>query len=272
MQNYDSRGTNALLPYHAFDMGRGKADVVYDSRFHNITAGAAIGQEEALLLGTRYECPDGRMWVYVQMTGAAAPLGAVLQAAAIVGEDTVSSAADLLSITGGGVDTAWTAGAFAGDYVYVDDGTGEGQCRRILNNSATALFLDRPLTTALAIADSDITIFRPFHMRLALAAITTPVSGIASVLNPNAGTGPGTNAIDQNSYGWIQVRGFCEHILLDNTATIAGGGLVVDDGVAGTARDVGAGAAWPDQYVFGNAMIANVSTTAPGYLTGCLLG
>lgn len=268
--NRDSRGQVALLPYYAHAVGKG--EVVYENRHHNIAAGAALPSEEALMLGTRFECEDGRMFVYVQQLTAAALRGSVLEAAADVGEDTVSSSTDLLIIETGGVDTTWVAGAFAGDYVYVDAGTGVGQTRRILQNTATALHLDRPLGTALAVADSDITIIRPFHTILATAAVTTPVSGVASVLNPDAGAGPGTSAIDISSYGWIQVRGFCEHILIHDTASVAGQYLVVDDGTAGYARGIAATVDVEDQRFFGIARAAATSNLAPGSLINCILG
>lgn len=268
--NRSSRGQVALLPYHAHACGKG--EIIYENRHHNIAAGAAIAAEEVLLLGTRFECEDGRMFVYVQQLTAAAPLGSVLESTAPVGEDTVSSSSDLMVIETGGVDTTWVAGAFAGDWVYVDAGTGEGQCRRILNNTTTDLYVDRALTTALAVADSDITIYRPFHTILATAAITTEVAAVASVINPDAGAGPGTSAIDLNSYGWVQVRGFCEHVLVDDTATIVGGYMCVDDAVAGTATDVGTALTLITQYHFAVARAVNVSTTIPADLIACTLG
>ena len=264
MANYNSRGQEALLPYQAFNINNLGGETIHDDRHHNLAGTTAATDDPSrnypLLLGARRETPDGRMWVYVQMTGAAAVLGSVLASNAVVGEDTVSSSSDLLIIETGGVDTTWVAGAFAGDYVYVDAGTGEGQCRRILQNTATALHLDRPLATALAVADSDITIMRPFHVRKVPAGITEVVAGVALA------------AITENYYGWMQVRGFCEHVLADDTATVAGGDLVADDGVAGTCTDVGTGAAHPDQYVFGTAYAANVSDTIPADLTHCALG
>ena len=261
-QNYNSRGQVALLPYHAYSIGNAGGESIFDSRHHNVAAGAAIAAEEHLYLGARYETPDGRVFRYVQMTGGAAALGTVLERAANVAVDTVSSGSDLLTITE--ASAGWTAGAYAGDYAYIDESAAaaeEGQCRRILQNTTDTLYLDRPLTTALDVTDCDLTIIRPFRMIAATAAITTPVSGVSAL-----------GVITENYYGWIQVRGFCEHILIDDEASIAGGDLVVDDAVAGSARDVGTGAAWPDQYVFGTAHMTNVSNTIPGDLTNCLLG
>ncbi len=271
--NRNSRGQVALLPYQTFAAGNYGGESIHEHRHHNIAAGAAIAAEEPLLLGSTYTTSDGRVFRYVQQLVAAALLGSVLERAANTAVDTVSSGDDLLTITQ--PSAGWTVGEFAGDYAYIDEGavaTEEGQCRRILGNTADTLHIDRPLLIALDITDSDLTIIRPFRTILATVGITTPVSGVASVLNPAAGAGPGTSAIDINSYGWIQVRGFCEHILIHDTASVAGGDLVVDDGTAGYATDVGTGAAWPDQYVFGTAHMANVSNTIPGDLTNCLLG
>jgi hypothetical protein len=270
MANYNSRGQDALLPYFASDNQKGKGEIIFDNRHHNIAAGAAIAAQEALYLGTTFECEDGRKFRYVQMTGGAAALGLCVMRNADVAEDTVSSSSDLLKIETGGVDTTWVAGAFAGDWVQVDDGTGKGQCRRILMNDTTTLHLDRPLTTALAIGTSDITIIRPYHVRITATAPLDIVQGIASVLNPNAGTGPGTNAIDEDSFGWIQVSGFCEHIIM-HTAAAAGVPISASTNTAGRADII---AATEDQGVFTAfgfilGQVAAAGETAPGLLTGC---
>lgn len=220
-----------------------------------------------LPLGTTVQLTDGRVFKYVRMNVGTAALGSVLERAAEVGEDTVSSSSDLLSIETGGVDTTWVAGDFVGDWVYVDAGTGEGQCRRIISNTTTTLRLDRPLTTALAVADSDITIIRPYRMILATAAVTTPVAGISvgTITAVNATPDP-----DVYYHGWMQTAGFCEHILLDDTASVEGQYLVVDDATAGKARGIGATVDVEDQRFFGIAAAANVSDTIPGWLTACL--
>lgn len=251
---YNSRSVNAALPIGSYaGAAMHMAENIVDgaNRYHDKTT-----TDELLNVGTLVMTRDGRCFRYVQMTGAAALLGSVLQAAADVGEDTVSSSSDLMQIETGGVDTTWTAGDFVGDFVYVDDGTGEGQCRRIVANGTTWLRLDRALTTALAVADSDITIIRPYKVRKALAAITTPVAGVAVA------------AITQNYYGWMQVYGFCEHVLIDDATSTAGTYLVVDDATVGTAKAVTAthvGA----QRIFGIAHATNVSKTVPATLFGC---
>ena len=266
MANYNSRGQEALLPYFAYDNQKGKGEIIYDNRHHNLAGTTAATDDPSrnypLMLGTRFETEDGRVFRYVQMTGGAAALGTVLERAGAVAVDTVSSGSDLLTITK--ASAGWTAGAYAGDYAYIDESAApaeEGQCRRILQNTTDTLYLDRPLTTALDVTDCDLTIIRPYRMIAATAAVTTPVSGVSAV-----------GAITENYYGWIQVRGFCEHILLDDTASVAGQYLVVDDATAGTARGIGATVDVEDQRFFGLAGMANVSNTIPGDLIACILG
>lgn len=248
---YNSRKTDARLPVHGYaglpvHFGGDIIDVG-QNEWQNIVGTEANRPQ----IGTKVCYNDGREFVYVQMTGGAAALGTVLEQAAVVAEDTVSSSSDLLRIEN---MTGLTAGAHVGDFAYIDEGTGEGQCRRIVANGTTWLELDRPLVTALAIADSDVTIIRPFRVIAATAAVTTPVAGVS------------VGVITQNYYGWMQTKGICEHVLVDDTATVAGQYMVVDDAAAGKGRGIGATVDVEDQRFFAIALAANVSTTVPATL------
>ena len=109
--------------------------------------------------------------------------------------------AQVLTITAG--DTI-VAGEFAGCHCFIDDGTGEGQHAMIKGNTggaATAtvyIYLSAPLSTALDVADSDITIYRQNHVEK--AAITSSIQravGVAPI------------AVTANYYFWRQVTGVC---------------------------------------------------------------
>ncbi len=269
----NSRGIEQLRDYYpAMSQRATSGPYLVNDPHHNISAAAVGGDPGPLLLGSEWKTKDGRTYRYVQMTGGVALLGLLLQRAADVEEETVSSSDDLLSIEDGGITNSWTEGAFAGDWVYVDEGTGAQQCRRIVWNTDVTLFLDYPLVTALAIADSDIIIIRPYHMLIAAASRLTMVAGVAAIRNENTGTGPGTNAIDQNSYGWMQTKGFCDHVRMDDAAIAAGKALTVDGSNAGRAELVASNADFISDFVFGYAasQVETAADTGPVWLTNCL--
>lgn len=152
-------------------------------------------------LGQRAELPDGRKFVYVKnITAALTAKGMVGIQGASVGVDTVSSSADnqgrKVYITE--ASAGWTVGDYADDWVLVDDGTGEGQVAKIKTNTADTLILypEYALTTALDVADSDITIVRPYHVTI--AAVTSKKQGAVGICQV---------AFTLNYYGWLQTYG-----------------------------------------------------------------
>ena len=235
-RTYDSRRVDPIFhtDFIAGPAMHGGEDILsLDNRYMNVAATVAERPHLGQVIGSRL----GNLYVYVQMTGGAAVAGAGLAPAADVAEDTVASSSDLRTITTGGVDTTWVAGAFVGDLVYVDAGTGAGQLRRIVANTTTELTLDYALTTALAIADSDITIIRPYRVRTAVAGIVAkPLAGVA------------LSAITQDYFSYIQVKGIA-NVLLDE-AVAAYALLTIDANDAGEFNDlatatVGVGEATP---------------------------
>ena len=114
---------------------------------------------------------------------------------AVVAVDTVSSSTDALGrivyITE--ASAGWTVGAFAECWVYVDDGTGRGQYGKIKTNTTDTLELypEFAFSTALAVADSDITIREPFHVDK--AAVTNKIQGAIGISQV---------AIASGSCGW----------------------------------------------------------------------
>jgi len=172
---------------------------------------SALGQ---LALGTQANTPDGSTWVYVKAAEAIAA-GNVVVPDAAVGVDTVSSDTDqqgrIIYITEAGA--GWTTDAYAGAYGVVDDGTGVGQVFRVETNNATTLTLYKStaLTTALDVADSDITLTFPFTVDK--SAVTSPKQGATGISQVAFATG---------EYGWVLKNG--------NGGVIAGEALALGAG------------------------------------------
>jgi len=135
-------------------------------------------------------------------------LGVLCQAPvpAAVHHDLVPSASyaagvRLVELTIGAANIA--ANEYAGGYLHVNDGTGQGQMKKILSHpaalaGATCVFtLVDPLTTALAVADSLCAITRnPYNQ-----AIIHPAPPTAKLV------GVPVAAIAAARYGWFQTRG-----------------------------------------------------------------
>lgn len=140
----------------------------------------------AFAVGQQAQTPDGNKWVYVSASTGGLAKGSVGIPATATAVDLVSSSTDALGrivfITK--ASAGWTAGEFINDYVTVDDGTGVGQFARIMDNTSDTLQLypEYALTTALSVADSDITITKPFHVvKAAITSKKQNATGIAQV-------------------------------------------------------------------------------------------
>lgn len=208
-------------------------------------------------LGTRVTDVNGNEYIYV-LNGEASTAfarGKIAMQEAAVDVDTVSSNTAKTQITE--ASAGWTAGAYSNYLVYVNDGTGEGQLRRIISNTTDTLTLEDPLTTSLAVADSDILIFNPYVVNLATASGQTVPFGVA------------VGAITAGSYGWIQVSGVAEVLVGDaQTANLA---VVMGDDTAGQGKVVANGNDLYDVNPLGYALAANTNADkgAPVKLTGC---
>lgn len=152
------------------------------------------------ILGTRANLPFGSTWTYTKMNEAILK-GHCVSPVAAVGVDLLSSstnnAGQIVYVTKAAA--GWTAGQFANCWLTVDDGTGEGQVARIKTNDATTLELypEWALTTALAVADSDITIsyVNQLSEKLPITVKTSLVIGAAQV------------AFASQEYGWVLSQG-----------------------------------------------------------------
>lgn len=200
-------------------------------------------------LGQKGMTPDGREWVYVKANGALAK-GSVAIPAAVTAVDNCSSSADTLGriiyITK--ASAGWTVGAFADAIGVVDDGTGVGQTFKIRTNTADTLILypETALTTALAVADSDITI-RTLNL-VEKAAITDKVQsaqGIAQV------------AFSANDYGWLLKRGAGS--VLAGEVLVVGKSFVTGDDTTGQVVKGTTAKGDFDEQSLGYALVANAA-------------
>lgn len=193
--------------------------------------------------------PDGRIWRYLQATEIITK-HYIVETPATLGEDTVSSASQggkRVLIQTGGADSTWTAGAYIDHWVFVDDGTGEGQVGKIKDNSATELTLydDYALATALAVADSDITIVHaPDAENLDASSSNAPIQGVAQV------------AFAANDYGWFLVKGI-GGVIIGDTAAEANELVVVGSDAAGGGVGIGNDADREDESIVGKCIIIN---------------
>lgn len=200
-------------------------------------------------LGEVAQTPDGRQWVYVKANEALS-LGHALTRIANVDVDTVSSSTDenseITKITEAAA--GWTAGAYADAYVLVDDGTGAGQFTKVKTNDATTLFLyrDYRLTTALAVADSDIFIVRPHLAEKAAVTVLHQIpTGIAQV------------AFAANEYGFALTRG--AGVVVAGAALVANELCTPGDDTEGEVITITNGETPDDVSSFGRCLAANAS-------------
>ncbi len=219
---YNSRQVDPLPNYHAYNANTPALgeELINENRFQDISgvntsSPTAQPNPAPLLVGTPIQTLDGRVFRYVRLQGTTAFVeGDVLYRAAdvAVANDVVVASSDVNNIV---TTQSWTVGAYAGDWFYVDGNTGAGQCRRILYNNATTLYLDRALGTVLD-ATSDFSIIRMLKMRLVSGSSDTLLVGGISY----GAIAPHASDAELGNYGWMQVGGFCEHVIIDGVATI----------------------------------------------------
>ena len=144
----------------------------------------------------------------------------------------------------------WSPGAFRNWKGLIDAGTGAGQVFEVEDNSAETLYLKRSLTTALAVADSDITIFNPHRVALATASVSTPIVGIANRAI-NYLTAP---------YFWMQTGGIAA-VLNGATDPTAGIYSTTGDDTAGTVTPAAATTGLEDANIVGVPLALMLTAT-----------
>lgn len=167
--------------------------VSFQSVYNTITARGEFK------LGQRAMTPDGREWQFVKNNSTIA-LGNIVVPDAVVSADLFSSSTDqqgrIVYLTRAA--STMTVGAYEDFIGVVDDGTGVGQTFKIRTNNGTTLTLypETALSTALAVADSDLT-WRGMS-NVVIAAITSKVQMTQGAFQVAAASG---------DYGWILTEG-----------------------------------------------------------------
>lgn len=200
-------------------------------------------------LGQRGYTPDGREWQFVKANTAIAnsliaiPNGVT---AADLWSSSVDNQGRIVYLTRAA--STMTTGEFEDGVGVVDDGTGKGQTFKIKTNNATTLTLypETALGTALAVADSDLTLMTMSECDP--AAVTSKVQmaqGAAQV------------SFAQADYGWILTNGVGRAIA--GSTLVVGAGFTTGDDTAGQVI-VGVTATGPyDAQNLGYAIVANAA-------------
>lgn len=197
--------------------------------------------------GQRGVTPDGREWVYVKANTALAK-GSVAVPDAVTAVDLVSSSTDALAriVYLTKTSAGWTVGQFDDGVVVVDDGTGVGQVGKIKTNTTDTLELypETAFSTALAVADSDITIRTMAEVDK--AAITDKVQSAVGVAQV---------AFAASDFGWLLTNG--DGIVLAGEVLVIGKSFVTGDDTTGqVVKGTTAKGAF-DEQALGIALVAN---------------
>lgn len=173
-------------------------------------------------LGQRACTPDGREWQFIKADVAIAN-SLIAIPKAVASADLWSSATDnqgrIVYATQAAAN--FTTGDFEDSIGVVDDGTGKGQTFKIKTNNPTTITLypETALTTALSVADSDITIMSMSVCRPALITSKLQQAQGAPQVSMLAG-----------DYGWVLTNGDGRAIP-GNTLVVGAGFSTGDDTV-----------------------------------------
>ena len=205
-----------------------------------------ITQRGEFKLGQRATTPDGREWRFVTSTTLAN--GNIAVPVAVASSDLYSSSTDNQGriVYATRAANSLTVGAYEDAIGVVDDGTGVGQTFKIRTNSATTftLYPETALTTALAVADSDLTYIGMANCRV--AAVTDKVQmtqGGAQV------------AFTSGDYGWLLQRG--DGRVLAGEVLVVGKSFVSGDDTTGQVLKGTTAKGEFDEQTLGYCIVAN---------------
>lgn len=174
-------------------------------------------------LGQRAMTPDGREWQFVKNNSTIAT-GNIVIPNTVTSADLFSSSTDnqgrIVYLTRAA--STMTTGDFEDAVGVVDDGTGVGQTFKIRTNNPTTLTLypDTALTTALAVADSDLTWIGMSNV--IIAAVTSKLQRTQGAFQIAAASG---------DYGWILTNG--DGRVVTGNQLVVGAGFTSGDDTAG---------------------------------------
>lgn len=198
-------------------------------------------------LGQRASTPDGREWQFIKAnTAIATSLVAVPNA--VTSADLWSSSTDNQGkiVYATRAASTMTVGEFEDAIGVVDDGTGKGQTFKVRTNNATTLTLypETALGTALAVADSDITLMTMSECDP--AAVTSKVQ---------MAQGAPQVSLAASDYGWVLTNG--DGRCIAGSTLVVGAGFTTGDDTVGQVI-VGVTATGPyDAQNLGYAIVAN---------------
>lgn len=221
---YNTRGSQIL---GNFDFNSAPPRVIganlANSEFSNVPSDQSTfvsgwGTQPPLMLGTQFTTYDGRVFKYVELadtTALAAGDLIVPYTASAAGTSAATSSTDSTVVTA--TMASVLAGQYRGGYLLCTVGTGLGQTRRIVDNSATVggvvtFYLERAYGTALASATVIAT--NPYRVKQLPASLTggVPILGVAHHTITAATAANGRYNGGVSYFGWMQTAGFCERI------------------------------------------------------------
>jgi len=192
-------------------------------------------------LGTIYEAPDGRKFVYCSAGASALAAGKLLQAAAPEANHSnkavkAAAAIGVYKVTGAIGATALTADMYKDGWLHINDATGEGHGYRIethlaysASGAACVYHLKDAIRVALAASTSEYTLCKPRGAGVILCptTLTSVPMGVPLI------------AVTAGYYFWSQVKG--------PAAVLQGGSGVIGTGVVPSAGSGAvAGAVMPE--------------------------
>lgn len=200
-------------------------------------------------LGQRASTPDGREWQFIKANEAIAT-SLIAVPNAVISADLWSSSTDnqgrIVYLTRAA--STMTTGQFEDGIGVVDDGTGRGQTFKIKTNSPTVITLypESALGTALAVADSDLTLMTMSECDP--AAITSKVQ---------MAQGAPQVSMAASDYGWVLSNG--DGRAIPGNTLVVGAGFTTGDDTVGQVV-VGVTATGPyDAQNLGYAIVANAA-------------
>ncbi len=220
----------------------------------------ATGTTQLHALSTRMMLPDGRIYRYGQTDGAQTA-GAICQSAVGVANhdmdlavNTASVGDKSLSVTLGG--TAATEDQYKDGYVYVNDGTGEGNIYKIRQHDA----INSSAAGTINLYDGD-TIAVAFEDATIVGLAKNPYKDF--VVYPTTPTGHAVGVaatdFDDDDFGWLQTWG--PAAVLCDVAFVIGNHVRVSDNTAGSGEPLDRDASNENDEVIGVAsLIAPVTT------------
>jgi len=223
------------------------------------------GTTQLHALGSRMHLPDGRIYRYGQTDGAQTA-GAICQSAVGVANhdmdlavNTASVGDKSLSVTLGG--TAATEDQYKDGYVYVNDGTGEGNIYKIRQHDA----INSSAAGTINLYDGD-AIAVAFEAATLVGLVKNPYKDFIVYPATTSGHAVGVAAtdFDDDDFGWLQTWG--PAAVLCDVAFAIGNHVRVSDNTAGSGEPLDRDVSNENDEVIGVASLIAPVTTDYGYV------